>query len=90
MKPTGVFHGYEYVFADPGDDLFKTDSNGDNLENSSAEMMWMSQWSGYNGMYYDPTVEYTPWPWPDNTPPFESPANVDSPRSNPMVNGKQL
>ena len=89
-EASGVFHGYEYVFVDPGDDLFKTDSNGDNLENSPAEMMWMSQWSGYNGMYYDPTVEYTPWPWPDNSPPFESPANVDSPRSNPMVNGNNF
>ena len=33
-EASGVFHNYEYVFIDPGDDLFKTDSNGDNLENS--------------------------------------------------------
>ena len=89
-EASGVFQGYEYVFVDPGDDVFKTDSNGDNLENSPAEMMWMSQWSGYNGMYYDPTVEYTPWPWPDNSPPFESPADIDTPRSNPMNSGDTL
>ena len=82
----GIFDNrYEYVFSNPGDDAGSWDS----IEDAGADikMKWMSQWSGYNGMYYNPTVEYTPWPWPDTSPPFESPANVDSPRSNPMVNG---
>ena len=76
----GIFdNAYEYVFANPGDDV----SNWDNIEDfSSIRMKWMSQWSEYNGMYYNPKVEYTPWPWPNNSPPFESPANIDTPRSN--------
>ena len=90
LEASGVFDGYEYVFADPGDDLYTWGDYDDNLEGSSSAMKWMSQWSGYNGMYYDPTVEYTPWPWPDNSPPFESPADVDNPRSNPINSGATL
>jgi type IV pilus assembly protein PilY1 len=85
-ESNGIFdNNYEYVFSNPGDDIYSTWNSVEDA-GTDIKMKWMSQWSGYNGMYYDPTVEYTPWPWPDNTPPFESPANVDSPRSNPMVN----
>ncbi len=71
----GVFNGNYYIFKDPGDDAY---GSRDNLEDIISErMMWMSQWAGYNGMYYDPETEYTPWPTqPD--------ADIDNPRSNPM------
>ena len=71
----GVFNGNYYIFKDPGDDAY---GSRDNLEDIVSErMMWMSQWAGYNGMYYDPETEYTPWPTqPD--------ADIDNPRSNPM------
>lgn len=83
-ESNGIFdNNYEYVFSNPGDDIYSTWNSVEDA-GTDIKMKWMSQWSGYNGMYYDPTVEYTPWPWPDNSPPFESPADVDSPRSNPM------
>ena len=70
----GVFNGSYYVFPNPGDNQY---SSG-NLEESGNNMRWMSQWSGYNGLYYDPTTEYTPWP-------TLSDADVDNPKSNPML-----
>jgi len=93
IETNGVFQGYEYIFPDPGDNVYNPyygSSYDDPLEGGSAAMKWMSQWSGYNGMYYNPEVEYTPWPWPDSSPPFESPADVDHPRSNPMDSGNTL
>jgi hypothetical protein len=62
---------YEYVFDDPGDNVFSGDilSGGDRRK-------WKSQWSGYNKLYYDPTVTYEPWPTLSN-------ADLDEPRSHP-------
>jgi type IV pilus assembly protein PilY1 len=72
-ESNGVFNGNYYIFENPGDDLY----GYDNLEDIAGErMMWMSQWSGYNGMYYDPETEYTPWPTLAN-------ADPDNPRSYP-------
>ncbi len=71
----GTFNGCYYIFPDPGDHLY----NRANLEDSEASnMMWMSQWAGHNGLYYDPGTEYTPWP------DYED-ADVDSPKSNPLL-----
>ena len=84
----GLFDSFEYVFTNPGDDVYSTREHIEDY--ATHRMMWKSQWHGYNGMYYDPSVEYTPWPWPTNTPPFESPANVDAPRSDPMTAGNTL
>jgi type IV pilus assembly protein PilY1 len=84
QETNGVFNGYEYIFSNrdiygnSGDDAYTSDPYDDNLEDSTtARMMWMSQWSGYNGMYYDPTSEYTPWPTLED-------ADIDQPRFNPM------
>ena len=72
----GVFNGNYYVFPDV--------DNIDNeywyhcLENDPGDrMMWMSQWAGYNGLYYDPANDYTPWPKQGN-------ADPDHPLSDPM------
>ncbi len=76
----GLFKGYYYVFSNPGDDVY----NAPNLEDSAADrMIWISQWSGYNGMYYNPDTEYTPWPTFGN-------ADVDNPRSSPTTAGNTL
>ncbi len=76
----GLFKGYYYVFSNPGDDVY----NAPNLEDNAADrMIWMSQWSGYNGMYYNPGTEYTPWPTFGN-------ADVDYPRSSPTTVGNTL
>ncbi len=80
IENDGVFKGYEYVFANPGDDAYTRDPYDDNLEGSSSDMKWMSQWSGYNKMFYDPTAYYAPWPGLSN-------ADVNNPRSNPMNSG---
>ena len=73
---SGVFNGKYYIFSDSNtsnDNLY----NYSSLENSDSEMMWMSQWAGYNGLYYDPATEYTPWPrHPD--------ADVNNPLSDPI------
>ena len=70
----GVFNGTYYIFSNPGDDLY----GYTNLEDdNSKKNMWMSQWAGYNGMYYDPATEYTPWP-------SMADADIDNPRSNPV------
>ncbi len=47
QETNGVFDGYEYIFANPGDDVFTIDSLDDNLEDDpNNRMMWMSQWAG--------------------------------------------
>ena len=77
---SGVFNGRYYVFPNPGDNEYGYSS----LEESSTiRMQWMSQWAGYNGLYYDPETEYTPWP-------SLSDANVDNPQSNPVISGNTL
>ena len=78
----GLFNGKHYIFKNPGDDIY-SDYN-DNLEDEAeARMMWMSQWAGYNGMYYDPDTIYTPWP-------TKSDADPNTPRSDPMNDSHTL
>jgi hypothetical protein len=71
----GLFDHFEYIFHNPGDDLY---GSREHIEDyATHRMMWMSQWVGYNGLYYDPETEYTPWPrHPD--------ADVDNPLSDPV------
>ncbi|MGD9307728.1 MAG: PilC/PilY family type IV pilus protein [Desulfosarcina sp.] len=77
----GLFDGMEYIFSDPGDDVYDWRENIEDFD--THRMMWMSQWSGYNGMYYNPDTDYTPWPTLAN-------ADVDNPRSHPMTAGNTL
>ena len=74
-ESSGTFDGMEYVFHNPGDDVYGTREHIEDFD--THRMMWMSQWSGYNGMYYNPGTEYTPWPTLSNV-------NVDNPPSHPM------
>ncbi len=70
--------GYSYVFDDPGDNVYSsTTDNGRILGRGTQRAHWRSQWSGYNKMYYNPSVTYDPWPTLSN-------ANPDTPRSHPV------
>ena len=50
--------------------------------------LWQSQWAGFNKLYFEPSMEYTPWPsWnilpgTDGSP--GSNADPDDPRMNPI------
>ena len=50
--------------------------------------LWQSQWAGFNQLYFDPSMQYTPWPrWntlpgTDGSPGLN--ANPDDPRMNPV------
>jgi len=70
----GLFGGFRYVFDDPGDNLFPGSSY---ILSGSDRKQWKSQWSGYNKLYYNPTVTYEPWPTLND-------AHTDSPQSHPM------
>ena len=66
---------YEYVFDDPGDNLYTTGVNSQIITGDNR-LYWKSQWSGYNVMYYNPEIDYEPWQGlPD--------ADVNNPRSHP-------
>ena len=70
---SGVFEGYEYIF--DMDDNAYTDSLGDVLD-SNKRKKWKSQWHGYNKLFYNPNVDYQPWPG-------KSDASLSTPLSNP-------
>ena len=77
QEDDGKFQGHEYVFDDPGDNVYSSQSqSGDILSRGTSRRQWKSQWSGYNKMYYDPNVDYEPWP-------TLSDADPDNPRSHP-------
>ncbi len=68
----GLFAGKDYVFDNPGDNLY----SDYNILSGSDRGRWRSQWSGYNRIYYNPETAYVPWPTlPD--------ADPDAPRSHP-------
>ncbi|MFW6113433.1 MAG: pilus assembly protein, partial [Actinomycetota bacterium] len=78
----GVFSGesveYYYVFDDPGDNIYTSYYSwyNDYILKDSDRDLWRSQWAGYNRIYYNPEIDYTPWPTlPD--------ADPSTPRSHP-------
>ena len=83
-EDNGLFDGYyRYVFDDPGDNLYGRELSND------ERMKWKSQWSGYNRLYYDPAVDYQPWPNHVAGDPALTldAADPDNPRSHPMHAG---
>ena len=56
----GQFNNGYYVYA-PADYVGGSADNAYN-ETNNSKAMWQSQWSGYNKMFYSPTVDYTHWP----------------------------
>ncbi len=52
-----TYYGYCFLYdPDYGSNDLPT------LQGSGDEMYWKSQWSGYNTIYYNPSVQYEPWP----------------------------
>jgi len=78
QEDDGKFQGHEYVFDDPGDNVYSSTSwNGDILGRGTDRLRWKSQWSSYNKLYYDPSIDYEAWPTLTD-------ADPDNPRSHPM------
>jgi len=74
FQVNGTF--FEYVFDDPGDNNYpEWDSNGTILKDGNRGY-WKAQWAGHNQLYYNPAVDYRPWP-------TMSDADTSNPRSNP-------
>lgn len=78
-ESNGLFSGYYYIFANPGDNAY----SGNILEGGSRANKWKAQWAGYNRLYYNPSSTYTPWP-------TYTDADPTNPRSNPSVSGNTL
>jgi len=72
----GLFEWEYYIFDNPGDNVF-----GGKILDATQRRKYKSQWSGYNKMYYNPTVEYLTWPLGDGT--RFADADINNPRSNP-------
>ena len=79
------FHDYAYdnpcgtTFGNtPGCHEYDRDSI---LKRGDTRLHWKTQWAGFNKVWYDPTIDYDPWPLAtgrmDN-------ADADHPRSHPM------
>jgi type IV pilus assembly protein PilY1 len=85
----GKYQGqYEYVFDNPGDTDYTCpgchhyDLDPENhLTRGDLRRHWKTQWSEYNKVYYDPAMDYTPWP-ASNT--ATGAADMDNPRAHPM------
>ena len=71
----GLFNSRRYVFDNPGDNVYSGVLTG------QYRGWWKSQWWGYNRIYYNPTVTYTPWPSTTTYPMGD--ADPDTPRSHP-------
>jgi hypothetical protein len=56
---------------------FLTEENDGKFQNEIDRKKWKSQWAGYNKLYYDPSVDYEPWPTLND-------ADPDTPRSHPI------
>ena len=67
---------YEYIFDNPGDNLYTSGTNSHILYDEGKQAYWKSQWHGYNVIYYNPAVDYIPWYSMGN-------ADPDNPRSHP-------
>ena len=68
---------YEYVFSDPGDNLYQTGVYSHSIKSGGRQDYWRSQWHEYNVIYYNPSVDYTPWSATLGD------ADPDNPRSHP-------
>jgi len=68
---------HQYVFADPGDNLYQTGVYSYSLQEEGRQSYWRSQWHEYNVIYYNPSVDYTPWSSTLGN------ADPDNPRSHP-------
>ncbi len=68
-----------YIFDNPGDNVY----GGQILSTGTDRKTWKTQWAGYNKLYYNPDVEYVPWPTLSN-------ADPNTPQSHPRIAGNTL
>lgn len=90
-------YGYEYIFNGSA-----PNATYDTLDKSvNDKYIWQARWSGYNKIYYNPSMRYDPWPrWvevaninPNQTPypptaaeqPYAPNAHADTPRLDPKL-----
>jgi len=88
--PTGAT-GFCYIFDYMGDNAYEWDDADERWEDNNYRYMreqyrkyWRSQYFGDNVMYYNPAVEYQPWPSGTSTFPA---ANTEYPRPHPTKSG---
>jgi type IV pilus assembly protein PilY1 len=77
---------YEYVFDNPGGTDFKCEGcqhydRDSILTRGDLRLHWKTQWSEFNKLYYNPAIDYAPWP--DGTTVLGA-ADVDNPRAHPL------
>ncbi len=85
-ESNGLFDSDYYVFRD--EDYSNLDEHtygGDDDPSDTSRSRWHSQWIGYNKIYYDPTVDYLPWP--DTATYTFTDADTTNPRANPISSG---
>jgi len=51
------------------------------LKRGEGRLHWKTQWAGFNKVYYDPTIDYEPWPLVNGR---MDNADANFPRSHPM------
>ncbi|MGD8542524.1 MAG: PilC/PilY family type IV pilus protein [Desulfobacteraceae bacterium] len=56
----GLFSGNYYPWDNSGDNSYTGGNNS--TFNHVERQQWKSQWHGYNKIFYNPGVTYTPWP----------------------------
>jgi type IV pilus assembly protein PilY1 len=76
------FYLYDEVKDAQGDslNLYPEQSYGNQYLDGDDRALWQSQWTSLNKMYYDPSIDYTPWYTTDNS---LVDANPDTPRFHP-------
>jgi len=77
-------HGFCYLFDDVGDNVYKSSSQPDWYAGIEGRKLWQTQFYQTNAMFYNPNMNYTPWPNYGSVT-FTN-ADKDTPRSHP-VNG---
>ena len=68
---SGLYEGQYYIFDNAGDNSYSG-----SILSEEQRLEWMSQWTGYNKLYFSPHTTYTPWP-------NMSDADTTNPKSNP-------
>jgi hypothetical protein len=74
----GLYSGKYYIYPDAAYINGNDRAYSDGRELGSLRNEWLSQWAGYNRIYYDPDAVYTPWPQmtdADIVQPFSNPNN---------------
>jgi len=85
-EDNGTFNNNYTVFP-----TYQDGYSSDNLYGSYYDLqgeerqLWRSQWNGYNRLYFNPGVDYKPWPrWHTIAGQANANADPDRPRLNPM------